>query len=193
MGKHPVVHWIESGEERFARWRSESGAPPPRRVVIADDYITADDAYGPTFARIDRRACRAVQTQLERPFAGGEHPRCQRVSAFLRVDDVTARLGNAYEKSSGGVRSGRRVSGADGGACHRPPRPVGDDPREGSAVVVCHHADEDDVAFVALEAVGVTATKPALLILLRSELVEELFIDVLRLSATAALPPTITD
>lgn len=31
---------------RSARWRSESGAPPARRVVIADDYITADDAYG---------------------------------------------------------------------------------------------------------------------------------------------------
>jgi SAM-dependent methyltransferase len=46
VGAHPVVHWIESGEERFARWRSESGAPPPRRVVIAGDDLTADEAYG---------------------------------------------------------------------------------------------------------------------------------------------------
>lgn len=43
---HPVVHWTESGEARSARWRSESGAPPPRHVVIADDRMTADDAYG---------------------------------------------------------------------------------------------------------------------------------------------------
>jgi len=45
-GAHPVVHWTEDGEARAVRWRSESGAPPPRRVVIADDRMTADDAYG---------------------------------------------------------------------------------------------------------------------------------------------------
>jgi SAM-dependent methyltransferase len=31
---------------RAARWRSERGAPPPKRVVIADDRTTADAAYG---------------------------------------------------------------------------------------------------------------------------------------------------
>src|SRR3989338_5851247 len=41
----PVIHWNEAGEEKSARWRSESGTPPPRRVVIADDRMTADDAY----------------------------------------------------------------------------------------------------------------------------------------------------
>jgi SAM-dependent methyltransferase len=46
VGTHPVVHWTEGGEAHSARWRSESGAPPPRRVVIADDRITADEAYG---------------------------------------------------------------------------------------------------------------------------------------------------
>jgi SAM-dependent methyltransferase len=43
---HPVVHWTEGGAARSARWRSERGAPPPRRVVIADDRTTADAAYG---------------------------------------------------------------------------------------------------------------------------------------------------
>jgi SAM-dependent methyltransferase len=42
----PLVCWIEGGEARCARWHSESGAPPPKRVVIADDHIRADDAYG---------------------------------------------------------------------------------------------------------------------------------------------------
>lgn len=46
MSAHPVVHWTEDGELRSARWRSESGSPPPKRVVIADDRTTADDAYG---------------------------------------------------------------------------------------------------------------------------------------------------
>src|SRR3984893_10192615 len=46
VGAHPIVHWTEGGEARSALWRAESGAPPSRRVVIADDHITADDAYG---------------------------------------------------------------------------------------------------------------------------------------------------
>ena len=46
MQTHPVVHWTEGDETLSARWRSERGAPPPKRVVIADDRMTADDAYG---------------------------------------------------------------------------------------------------------------------------------------------------
>jgi methylase of polypeptide subunit release factors len=45
MGGYPVIVWNEAGEERSARWRSESGTPPPKRVVIADDRTTADVAY----------------------------------------------------------------------------------------------------------------------------------------------------
>ena len=45
MSGRPVVSWTEAGEARSARWRSESGAPPPKRAVIADDRITADAAY----------------------------------------------------------------------------------------------------------------------------------------------------
>ena len=42
---NPVIEWTEAGEARSARWRSESGNPPPRRVVVADDRISADAAY----------------------------------------------------------------------------------------------------------------------------------------------------
>ena len=42
---HPQLHWNENGAEHAARWRSESGMPPPKRVVIADDRTTADQAY----------------------------------------------------------------------------------------------------------------------------------------------------
>jgi SAM-dependent methyltransferase len=41
----PVLAWNENGVDRQADWRSESGAPPPRRVVVADDGMTADMAY----------------------------------------------------------------------------------------------------------------------------------------------------
>lgn len=41
----PVLHWMEAGEPHSARWRSERGAPAPKRVVLADDTMTADQAY----------------------------------------------------------------------------------------------------------------------------------------------------
>ena len=39
------IHWTEADAECSALWHSESGNPPPKRVVIADDTITADSAY----------------------------------------------------------------------------------------------------------------------------------------------------
>jgi len=45
MSDFPMIHWNEAGIDQSARWRSESGTPPPKRVVIADDRITADAAY----------------------------------------------------------------------------------------------------------------------------------------------------
>ena len=41
----PEIHWTENDEAHHADWRSESGISPPRRVVIADDTMTADTAY----------------------------------------------------------------------------------------------------------------------------------------------------
>jgi SAM-dependent methyltransferase len=41
----PVIHWTEAGQACTALWRSERGAAPPKRVVLADDTMTADDAY----------------------------------------------------------------------------------------------------------------------------------------------------
>jgi methylase of polypeptide subunit release factors len=40
-----MIEWNEQGEVRAARWRSESGAPAPKRVLLADDTLSADTAY----------------------------------------------------------------------------------------------------------------------------------------------------
>lgn len=45
MSGYPVIRWTEASESCSARWRSESGMPPPKRVAIADDAMTADAAY----------------------------------------------------------------------------------------------------------------------------------------------------
>jgi len=45
VNEYPVVSWTEAGETRSARWRSENGLPAPKRVIIADDTMTADTAY----------------------------------------------------------------------------------------------------------------------------------------------------
>jgi SAM-dependent methyltransferase len=46
MTTRPVMHWVEEGKERSARWLSETGAAHTSRVVIADERLTADEAYG---------------------------------------------------------------------------------------------------------------------------------------------------
>ena len=45
MSSLSLIEWTEGGTTHSARWRSESGAPPPQHVVVADDRITADAAY----------------------------------------------------------------------------------------------------------------------------------------------------
>jgi precorrin-6B methylase 2 len=42
---YPVIHWLEAGADCSARWRSERGSLPPKKVVLADDTMTADTAY----------------------------------------------------------------------------------------------------------------------------------------------------
>jgi SAM-dependent methyltransferase len=41
----PILTWTEGDENRSAAWRSEAGVPPPRRVEVADDSLSADAAY----------------------------------------------------------------------------------------------------------------------------------------------------
>ena len=40
-----MIEWSSQGQAHTAQWRSESGAPAPRRGVAADDTLPADTAY----------------------------------------------------------------------------------------------------------------------------------------------------
>ncbi|GHB54792.1 hypothetical protein GCM10010377_52470 [Streptomyces viridiviolaceus] len=41
----PTIHWTTGNTRQSARWHSENPAPLPRRTVVADDRMKADDAY----------------------------------------------------------------------------------------------------------------------------------------------------
>ncbi len=45
MNEYPVINWNEADGQKSARWRSEKNTPPPKRVLIADDRMTADTAF----------------------------------------------------------------------------------------------------------------------------------------------------
>lgn len=45
LSEFPIISWKERRETRSARWRSERGVPPPRRVIVAADTMKADTAY----------------------------------------------------------------------------------------------------------------------------------------------------
>ena len=44
-GNPASIEWTEAETVHRARWQSEAGLPPPRRVVVADDTLKADTAY----------------------------------------------------------------------------------------------------------------------------------------------------
>jgi hypothetical protein len=45
MSGHAVVAWSEDGAQHMARWRSEAGVPPPKRVQPVRDTLTAAAAH----------------------------------------------------------------------------------------------------------------------------------------------------
>ena len=42
---HPILSWQETSQTRQALWRSENGTPAPQKLILADDTLTADQAY----------------------------------------------------------------------------------------------------------------------------------------------------
>jgi SAM-dependent methyltransferase len=72
-----TVHWSEGGEARSALWRSERGAPPPKKIVVVDDRMTADNAFGLAGQGVGilwrgdfqnaRQLLNAIATRVDRP------------------------------------------------------------------------------------------------------------------------------
>ncbi|MCE1242103.1 class I SAM-dependent methyltransferase [Oryzomicrobium sp.] len=45
MSDIPQLCWTDGDGHHSARWRSENGSPPPKKVQLADDTLNADAAY----------------------------------------------------------------------------------------------------------------------------------------------------
>ena len=43
--KFPVIAWLEGGEAKSARWRSEAGLPAHDKLVVVDDRLSVDAAW----------------------------------------------------------------------------------------------------------------------------------------------------
>ena len=72
-----TIHWQDaSGQAQSALWQAESGAPAPRRVLLADDTLAADKAY--------RLACEGTGLL----WAGDFHNARQLLQALARRADA---------------------------------------------------------------------------------------------------------
>jgi methylase of polypeptide subunit release factors len=79
MEDPPQIVWDEDGARHTARWRSESGAAPPKRIVLADDQTPADQAY--------RLACEGTALLYRGDFQNAR----QLLAAMARRADRTPR------------------------------------------------------------------------------------------------------
>lgn len=101
MNEQQTISWDEAGEAHSARWRSEGGTPPPKRVIVADDTLQADAAY--------RLACEGTALL----WRGDFHNARQLLSALAR------RAGRKPRKPASRLAEGAAVLPAEAFHLHR--------------------------------------------------------------------------
>ena len=109
------IGWTEKGQACSALWRSERGAPPPKRVVLADDTTTADSAY--------RLACEGTALLWRGDFQNARQllqalaRRIDKPAQRTRQKAATAQ--NDKPSATPGVSPGVKPSGAQAFHLHR--------------------------------------------------------------------------
>jgi methylase of polypeptide subunit release factors len=88
VSEAPVIHWQDAAGAHQAKWRSEKGSAPPRRVIVADDTITADHAY--------RVACEGTALLWQGDFQAAR----QLLLALARRADAKSRTPSPSTKSA---------------------------------------------------------------------------------------------
>ena len=101
------IGWTEKGQACSALWRSERGAPPPKRVVLADDTTTADSAY--------RLACEGTALLWRGDFQNAR----QLLQALARRIDKPAQRTRRKATTEQSAAPGNTPSGAQAFHLHR--------------------------------------------------------------------------
>ncbi len=86
----PMIQWFEGEDARTARWVSERNLAPPKRVVLANDTLTADMAY--------RAACEGTALLWQSDFQNAR----QLLQALVRRVDS-----HADHKKSKSLKAGK--------------------------------------------------------------------------------------
>ena len=105
---HSMINWHEAGKDNTALWRSESGAKPPKRVIVADDTMKADVAY--------KLACEGTALLWRGDFQNAK----QLLQALSRRTDRKSRKTSKSQKSGNNSVSGNagKTSDMPGEAFH---------------------------------------------------------------------------
>ena len=91
VSEYPVIEWTEDWLTYAARWRSEKGLAPRKRVVVADERMTADAAY--------RLACEGTALLWRGDF---QNARQMLLAMARRADEKSRRAAH----KSGGAKNG---------------------------------------------------------------------------------------
>ncbi len=96
-----MIEWSRQGQIHQAQWRSESGAPAPRRVVTADDTLAADTAY--------RMACEGTGLLWQGDF---QNARMLLQALMRRADAKSAKSAKSGKPSKSAVKAAEKAAAA---------------------------------------------------------------------------------
>ncbi len=151
MNQSSSVHWEEGGQARSAVWHSENGIAPHKKVVTADDTLTADDAY--------RLACEGTAILWRGDFQNAR----QLLQALVRrIDKPSKKSKRASKRVDSSSNASQAPSSVDLFNKHRliqsqRARVLGMLLIECNADHSIHLRRAPDVAIACLEAYGVTS------------------------------------
>nr|WP_315127524.1 class I SAM-dependent methyltransferase [uncultured Polynucleobacter sp.] len=151
MNQSSSIHWEEGGQTRSAVWHSENGIAPHKKVVTADDTLTADDAY--------RLACEGTAILWRGDFQNAR----QLLQALVRrIDKPSKKSKRASKRVDSSSNASQAPSSVDLFNKHRliqsqRARVLGMLLIECDADHSIHLRRAPDVAIACLEAYGVTS------------------------------------
>ena len=96
-----MIEWSRQGQIQQAQWRSESGAPAPRRVVTADDTLAADTAY--------RMACEGTGLLWQGDF---QNARMLLQALMRRADAKSGKAGKSAKPRKSAAKAAEKAAAA---------------------------------------------------------------------------------